>query len=60
MKKQERLEKKKRKAAALVNLIKSNEKEKMIKEALGTSDSDEEIIETKVVRSKLIELIAVH
>lgn len=49
MKKQERIENKKRKTAALVDLIKTNEKEKMIKEAL--KDSDEEIEESKVVSS---------
>lgn len=49
MKKQERLEKKKRKTAALVSLIKSNEKEKINKEALDSNDSDEEINEKKAV-----------
>lgn len=49
MKKQERLENKKRKTAALVNLIKDNENEKMIKMALDQDDSDEESEKKKLV-----------
>lgn len=60
MKKQERLEKKKRKTAALVSLMKSNEKEKIIKEALDSNDSDEEISERKAVRLKSIKLININ